>query len=244
MAGRRIGGQKYMPDALRKEIEKVSPRKVSRIQGKDRYAVANAITKQIGEQETVILVSGEVHTDALVIAPVVKSQNLPLFLTKAKGMSRETEGLLRRRDAENLTLVGGTNTLPENVWHHAALTYITKDGSYEGGLRSSANGQPTYNYGSLRWSTIDAKENVLLVNGTVNYNLELFQDGADSLLPDGTRAFRLTDKTIYQAIGGTAPPAKFTQDKFNKYLYEVRNTGLGLIIEVNNGYVTHVSISS
>ncbi|MBP2015334.1 hypothetical protein [Anaerococcus degeneri] len=56
--------------------------------------------------------------------------------------------------------------------------------------------------------------------------------------------FVINDKTVFEAVGGMAPAKEFTKEDFLKYLEECKDTGLALIIFVENGVATSVSISS
>ena len=54
----------------------------------------------------------------------------------------------------------------------------------------------------------------------------------------------INDKTEFQAVGGMAPAQKFTKEDFLKYLEECKDTGLALIIYVEDGIAKTVEISS
>lgn len=56
--------------------------------------------------------------------------------------------------------------------------------------------------------------------------------------------FVINDKTVFEAVGGMAPAKEFTKEEFLKYLEDCKDTGLALIIFVEDGVATSVSISS
>lgn len=56
--------------------------------------------------------------------------------------------------------------------------------------------------------------------------------------------FVIDDNTTFEAVGGTAPAKEMTRDEFVKYFEEVKETGLALIIFVEDGVAKSVSISS
>lgn len=83
----------------------------------------------------------------------------------------------------------------------------------------------------------------------VSGSLEFFENPEDyenfeEVENQADHAFVINDQTEFQAVGGTAPAQKFTKEEFLNYLEECKDSGLALIIFVEDGVATSVSISS
>ena len=84
-----------------------------------------------------------------------------------------------------------------------------------------------------------------VVSGSFDY----FKDPEDyekveEIKNEKDHKFVINDKTVFEAVSGMAPAKKFNKEDFLKYLDECKDTGLALIIFVENGVATSVSISS
>ena len=84
-----------------------------------------------------------------------------------------------------------------------------------------------------------------VVSGSFDYleNPEDYEK-VEEIKNEEDHKFVINDKTVFQAVGGMAKPEIFTKEDFLKYLEECKDTGLALIIFVENGVATSVSISS
>lgn len=84
-----------------------------------------------------------------------------------------------------------------------------------------------------------------VVSGSFDYleNPEDYEK-VEEIKNEEDHKFVINDKTVFEAVGGMAPAKEFTKEDFLKYLEECKDTGLALIIFVENGVATSVSISS
>lgn len=84
-----------------------------------------------------------------------------------------------------------------------------------------------------------------VVSGSFDYleNPEDYEK-VEEIKNEEDHKFVINDKTVFQAVGGMAKPEIFTKEDFLKYLEDCKDTGLALIIFVENGVATSVSISS
>lgn len=121
---------------------------------------------------------------------------------------------------------------------------MTKDGVYVSTLFASNEGNPMEDIDSATCYEVNIEEDTLIVKGSIDYR-ETFED-YDNISPieNGEHKFKLAEDAVFQAVGGTSPGQEFTREEFLEYEKEVDNSGLALIIEVENGLVTSVSISS
>lgn len=121
---------------------------------------------------------------------------------------------------------------------------MTKDGVYVSTLLASNEGNPMKDIDSATCYEVNIEEDTLIVKGSIDYR-ETFED-YDNISPieNGEHKFKLAEDAVFQAVGGTSPGQEFTREEFLEYEKEVDDSGLALIIEVENGLVTSVSISS
>lgn len=83
----------------------------------------------------------------------------------------------------------------------------------------------------------------------ISGSIEYFKDPEDyekveEIKNKEDHRFVINDKTVFEAVGGMAPAKEFTKEDFLKYLEECKDSGLALIIFVEDGVATSVSISS
>lgn len=118
------------------------------------------------------------------------------------------------------------------------------DGKYVTSLIAKLKGEPDE---YITTSAYDYKieDDKFVVSGSIDYfkNPEDYEN-AEEIKNEKDHKFIIDDKTEFQAVGGTAPAQKFTKEEFLKYLEECKDSGLALIIFVEDGVATSVSISS
>lgn len=119
-----------------------------------------------------------------------------------------------------------------------------KDGKYVTTLMAKLKGEPD-EYLETSAYAYKIEDDKFIVSGRFelyeepgNYEkVEKFENEED-------HTFVINENTEFQAVGGTAPAQKFTKEEFLSYLEECKDSGLALIIMVENGIATTVSISS
>lgn len=119
-----------------------------------------------------------------------------------------------------------------------------KDGKYVTTLMAKLQGEPDEYLETSAYAS-NIEDDKLIVSGSFdlyanpeNYDeVEHFENLED-------HKFVINDQTEFQAVSGTAPAEKFTREEFLDYIEKVKDSGLALIIMVENGVVTTVSISS
>lgn len=89
---------------------------VTRYDGLDRYGTAAAISAlSVAPQETVFVTSGENFPDALATAARAGSVGAPILLTPSDTLAEETRAELVRLSPQNVIVVGGVNSVNEDV---------------------------------------------------------------------------------------------------------------------------------
>lgn len=119
-----------------------------------------------------------------------------------------------------------------------------KDGKYVTTLMAKLKGEPD-EYLETSVYAYKIEEDKFVVSGAFDLyeepgnidKVEHFENMED-------HKFIINDETEFQAVGGTAPAEKFTREEFLGYLEKCKDSGLALIIMVENGVAKTVSISS
>lgn len=125
---------------------------------------------------------------------------------------------------------------------------LDKDGKYLTSIIASQNGDfNELGYGSIYEFYVDSNTNTLIVKGSLNYNENT--DDHDFLesstqMDNATYTFKLDDNSILISTGGLNEQHPYTIEEFNNLANEVKDSGLGLVIVVENGVVKSASIAS
>mgnify|MGYP006971056353 CR=1 FL=1 len=124
------------------------------------------------------------------------------------------------------------------------LTYQERNGSYVSTLIASKNGARDEATSIATLSDLQILDGVLKVNGSFDYrenpeNYDNFEE-----LANAEYNFRIDENTEFSSGGGMAEPTYYTLEEFKEFYNEVKESGLGLIIEVENGIAKSVVVSS
>lgn len=111
-----LGGNISVPEKILAEIRKVVPN-VERIDGRNRYVLANNIAEQVrqikGATSHAFLVNGEAYADAASVAPIAAGRGIPIYLTRPNTLHEEVAAIVNQMDY--WYLVGGNISIPEKV---------------------------------------------------------------------------------------------------------------------------------
>lgn len=119
-----------------------------------------------------------------------------------------------------------------------------KDGKYVSSMIAELKGEPS-DYITATAYEYKFEDDKFVVSGSFDYfeNPEDYEN-VEEIGNKKDHKFVINDDTVLQAVGGMADPKIFNKEDFLKYLNECKDTGLALIIFVENGVATSVSISS
>ena len=119
-----------------------------------------------------------------------------------------------------------------------------KDGKYVSSMIAELKGEPS-DYITATAYEYKFEDDKFAVSGSFDYfeNPEDYEN-VEEIGNEKDHKFVVNDDTVLQAVGGMADPKIFNKEDFLKYLNECKDTGLALIIFVENGVATSVSISS
>lgn len=87
----------------------------NRIYGSDRYGTSAEVAKKIGTSNGIALASGENFPDALSIASIAASRQIPILLTESKVLPDSTKQFLNNNSGSKCYVIGGTGAVSDNV---------------------------------------------------------------------------------------------------------------------------------
>ncbi len=188
--------------------------------GNDRYETSVKISQNNWiKSDYIILVSGEDFPDALSAAPLSKKYNAPILLTQHDKINNNVMEEIKRLNAKNAFIIGGTGAVSENV---------------ENGL-SNSNITCTRICGEDRYETsLKVAETVGLNNGVFIASGENFPDAVSAApiaaskqmpillttqnkLPDNIKNFLNNNNNISYVIGGQGSVSSNSLVGINNY---------------------------
>ena len=119
-----------------------------------------------------------------------------------------------------------------------------RDGRYFSTLMASKNGERSEDFDAGFVSNLTIEDDVLTVDGTIDYLVDLENTEDDEKYDKGSFHFNLSPDVKLQSAGGDQEPTVYTKEEFLKFYEDVKDSGLALFIDVKDGLVTLVSISS
>jgi len=124
------------------------------------------------------------------------------------------------------------------------MTIEERDGRYFSTLMASKNGERSEDFNAGFVSNLTIEDDVLPVDGTIDYLVDLENTEDVEKYDKGFFQFKLSPDVKLQSAGGDQEPTVYTKEEFLQVYEDVKDSGLALIIDVKDGLVTLVSISS
>lgn len=119
-----------------------------------------------------------------------------------------------------------------------------RDGRYFSTLMASKNGERSEDFNAGFVSNLTIEDDVLTVDGTIDYLVDLENTEDDEKYDKGSFHFNLSPDVKLQSAGGDQEPTVYTKEEFLQFYEDVKDSGLALFVDVKDGLVTLVSISS
>lgn len=235
-----IGGKNQLP---------LKGFKGRRVSGKDRYETALEIAKlSFDKNNNAILASGQVFADSLSAVSLTKKHNAPIILTQSNSL---TENAKKYLNGKNVFIVGGEKTVVKDIMTRKKpvvkkedKNLHTKTGQYYSSLISSKLSTSQAKESSQAYN-VGINGDCLVVSGYVSYNNDPNSPSSwKNIGHSKNHTFKITDKTVFRAVSGLASPSYFNRAEFLNYYKLCKNTGLGLVITVENGVAVSVEIIS
>ena len=118
------------------------------------------------------------------------------------------------------------------------------NGQYLTILASESGGEAQGTIGYCQEAFADASTSTFTIKGSLSYSEEVGAFDDYQIMANSTYDFSFDEDTVFQATSGMAEPQIMTVDEFNAYLEECKDTGLGLVLVIENGLIKSASISS
>ena len=220
-----------------------------RVSGKDRYETALEIAKlSFDKNNNAILASGQVFADSLSAVSLTKKHSAPIILTQSDYLTENAKKYLKDK---NVFIVGGEKTVVNDIMTRKKpavkkedKNLHTKTGQYYSSLISSKLSTSQAKESSQAYN-VGINGDYLVVSGYVSYNNDPNSPSSgENIGHSKNHTFKITDKTVFRAVSGLARPSYFNRAEFLNYYKLCKNTGLGLLITVENGAAVSVEIIS
>ncbi|PUB10462.1 cell wall-binding repeat-containing protein [Paenisporosarcina sp. OV554] len=125
-----IGGKSAITTNVEKEIKGLGITSISRISGSDRYETSVNIAKQLGSTGRAVVVTGEGFVDALSIAPIAASLNMPILLTKKNAIPTSVSQFVTSSKFNQTFVIGGSSVVPDKIAsgfpHHMRINGVSR----------------------------------------------------------------------------------------------------------------------
>ncbi|WP_311437652.1 cell wall-binding repeat-containing protein [Finegoldia magna] len=111
-----VGGEISVNQSVKKQIENLTKKHVTRLAGVDRYESSVEVAKRVNTNPAeVITTSGEVFADALVSSTVAQKIKAPILLVKKDVLPLKVREYMKNTNSiYKLTTIGGYNTVTKN----------------------------------------------------------------------------------------------------------------------------------
>ena len=111
-----VGGEISVNQSVKKQIENLTKKRVTRLAGVDRYESSVEVAKRVNANPAeVITTSGEVFADALVSSTVAQKIKAPILLVKKDVIPLKVREYMKDTNSiYKLTTIGGYNTVTKN----------------------------------------------------------------------------------------------------------------------------------
>ncbi|MGL4731147.1 MAG: cell wall-binding repeat-containing protein [Clostridium sp.] len=109
-----VGGTSVIDTNVENSLNKFG-RKIERISGLNRYDTSVKIAKEIGTKNGVTVSYGLGFADALSIAPIAASLQMPILLTPKEAVAPEVKSFISENTISKSYIIGGTSAVSENV---------------------------------------------------------------------------------------------------------------------------------
>ncbi|MGM0754180.1 MAG: cell wall-binding repeat-containing protein [Bacillota bacterium] len=110
-----VGGKSVISANVEKEVKDLGIKTISRISGVDRYETSVKIAEELGFTDRAVVATGQSFADALSIAPIAASLEMPILLTKKSGTPESVRSYMEESMFEQFYVIGGESAIPEMV---------------------------------------------------------------------------------------------------------------------------------
>ncbi|KRU26801.1 cell wall binding repeat-containing protein [Clostridium sporogenes] len=109
-----VGGSGVISDNVENQLKDMGI-KVNRLWGNDRYQTSIKVAEELGNDDGVVIASGENFPDALSISAIASQKGMPIILTDKNGKSDIENYFMKNKDIPNTYVIGGEAVVSNNV---------------------------------------------------------------------------------------------------------------------------------
>ncbi|WP_226654797.1 cell wall-binding repeat-containing protein [Guptibacillus hwajinpoensis] len=109
-----IGGASVINSSIESQLKSLGI-STKRLGGKDRFETSLKIAKEIGVENGIIVATGMNFPDALSIAPIASSQEMPILLSRKSGLDEQMKSYLNDKKVPVSYLIGGEAALDSSL---------------------------------------------------------------------------------------------------------------------------------
>ncbi|WP_409069253.1 cell wall-binding repeat-containing protein [Clostridium caseinilyticum] len=109
-----IGGNGSISKNVETELKNLGIN-YNRIYGKNRYETSLKIAKEIGVKNGIVVTNGLGFADALAMAPIAASKQMPILLTPSDKLTSDTKAFLNKNSYNKSYVLGGTATVSDYI---------------------------------------------------------------------------------------------------------------------------------
>nr|WP_307897398.1 cell wall-binding repeat-containing protein [Clostridium botulinum] len=109
-----VGGSGSISEEIVTELKNLGI-KVNRIYGEDRYKTSLKIAKEIGVKNGVVVTNGLGFADALAMAPIAATKQMPILLTPSDKLTNDTMEFLKKNSYDKSYVLGGPATVSDYI---------------------------------------------------------------------------------------------------------------------------------
>jgi putative cell wall-binding protein len=113
-----IGGKHSLQDQIIVELKQLGIKNVRRIDGKDRFEVAQHISYELVPAKKAVIAYGLNYPDALAIAPYAARNGYPILLTRTSVIPKNTKEVLQKKGIKSTIVVGGEGSVGKSVFEN------------------------------------------------------------------------------------------------------------------------------
>ncbi|WP_299093764.1 cell wall-binding repeat-containing protein [uncultured Metabacillus sp.] len=110
-----IGGKSVISPNVEEEFESLGIETITRISGKDRYETSVKIAEEMGEVYGAVVANGQGYADALSIAPIASTLDMPILLTKKEDVPISVQEYVESSTIEFSFVIGGTQAVSNDA---------------------------------------------------------------------------------------------------------------------------------
>lgn len=110
-----LGGPNSISTSVLTQIGQAADAPVTRLAGDNRYGTAAAVAGEFATADHVLVATGAQYADALAASAAAGADDVPVLLVSTNAVPSETVAALDRLEPGAITIVGGTNSVSEQV---------------------------------------------------------------------------------------------------------------------------------